>query len=218
MLAKILVVLPALATIASGATHTVIVGKTGLVYTPSELTAAVGDQVNFVFGAINHTVSQSTFAIPCEQSSPGFDSGYLPAGMDATMSPEYSITIETMDPIWYFCKQQTHCAGGMVGSINAPSSGNTFATFMATAKMYNGTVPLPASVVMSGSGAMAVGAPSTIAVAAAASTMGASSSMMMSPAATGTTAAPAASKPAAANSLKVSASALAIVGALALFL
>lgn len=50
MLAAALLALPALASFASAATHTVVVGGTGLIYTPSELVAAVGDQVTFVFG------------------------------------------------------------------------------------------------------------------------------------------------------------------------
>ena len=37
--------------------------------------------------------------------------------------------------IWFHCKQVTHCGLGMVGSINAPSSGQyTFQAFQAAAK------------------------------------------------------------------------------------
>lgn len=37
-------------------------------------------------------VSQSTFATPCAESMPGFDSGYLPSS-DPAMSPEFTITV-----------------------------------------------------------------------------------------------------------------------------
>lgn len=35
--------------------------------------------------------------------------------------------------IWFFCKSPTHCGLGMVGSINAPATGNTFDNFQAAA-------------------------------------------------------------------------------------
>lgn len=53
-----------------GIMHTVIVGgDAGLVYTPSEIVAAVGDVVHFVFMKNNHTVTQSTFDKPCNKKS-----------------------------------------------------------------------------------------------------------------------------------------------------
>ena len=47
-------------------THDVYVGGTaGLVYSPQYIMANVGDIVTFHFGTKNHTVTQSTFAMPC---------------------------------------------------------------------------------------------------------------------------------------------------------
>ncbi|KAK4704377.1 hypothetical protein P7C70_g1835, partial [Phenoliferia sp. Uapishka_3] len=237
MLANSVIALSALASIANAATHTVMVGGGGLIYAPSELTAAVGDTVNFVFGARNHSVTQSSFAAPCVSITPGFGSGYLPT-TDATMSPEYSITIQSTDPIWYFCSQAAHCQAGMVGSINAPTTGNTYAAFKTAAGMAsNDAVALPASYVSSGSGAVAVGTPSNVPVGASSSSMlmtsvaAGTTSMSMAAGATmtsaaamttaaGTSAAAAATsaKPASANLIKVSASGLALVGLVALLL
>jgi plastocyanin len=47
-------------------THNVMVGgSAGLVYTPDQIMANVGDTVIFTFGVKNHTLTQSTFAQPC---------------------------------------------------------------------------------------------------------------------------------------------------------
>jgi plastocyanin len=63
--------------------HQVVVGGTGkLFYTPSNITAQVGDTVTFQFQQKNHTATQSSFAVPCRElaltsttGQVGFDSG-----------------------------------------------------------------------------------------------------------------------------------------------
>jgi plastocyanin len=60
----------------SSTIHTVAVGSGGLVFSPDTITAAAGDQVQFVFSGLNHTVTQSTFNAPCNPSSEGFFSGF----------------------------------------------------------------------------------------------------------------------------------------------
>jgi len=53
-------------------THDVMVGgSAGLVYTPEQITANVGDTVIFTFGVKNHTATQSTFAQPCIKMAGG---------------------------------------------------------------------------------------------------------------------------------------------------
>ena len=67
----------------SAAAHTVTVGFNGaLTFSPSNLTAQVGEQITFQFTAKNHTATQSSFADPCTPLSEtstigqvGFDSG-----------------------------------------------------------------------------------------------------------------------------------------------
>ncbi|KAF8431044.1 hypothetical protein BGX38DRAFT_1230096, partial [Terfezia claveryi] len=60
-------------------TNTVTVGgDAGLVYTPSEIKATVGDIVHFIFHKQNHSVTQSTFDMPCNRLETGEDSGLMP--------------------------------------------------------------------------------------------------------------------------------------------
>ncbi len=69
-------------------------------YTPNTVTAAVGDVIHFTFLAKNHTVSQSTFAAPCQKMAGGMDSGFLanPDGK-ADPSPTFQITISVTTPL-----------------------------------------------------------------------------------------------------------------------
>ncbi|KAN0141341.1 hypothetical protein V8E53_001097 [Lactarius tabidus] len=121
----------------------VSVGTGGaLVYTPSVITAANGTNVTFAFAAnVPHSVTQSTFDNPCTYlaaangSSGGFDSG-LQTGKQFTLT----ITND-QEPVWFFCKAPQHCGTGMVGSINAPSTGNTAAAFLAAAKAIGSNEP-----------------------------------------------------------------------------
>jgi hypothetical protein len=46
-------------------------GSAGLVYTPEYVYANVGDVVIFDFGTKNHTLTQSSFAEPCQELSGG---------------------------------------------------------------------------------------------------------------------------------------------------
>ncbi|KIK06490.1 hypothetical protein K443DRAFT_674151 [Laccaria amethystina LaAM-08-1] len=104
-----------------------------LVFNPANISAPVGTIVTFYFpSGLAHSVSQSSFANPCTylaasgNTSAGFDSGLQTA-------VQFSINITDNQPIWYHCKQVKHCGLGMVGSINAPATGNTFAAFQSAA-------------------------------------------------------------------------------------
>lgn len=52
-------------------------GAGGLVYSPEQVTAAIGDMVVFTFMAQNHTVTQSAFTEPCKAIDGAFDSGFI---------------------------------------------------------------------------------------------------------------------------------------------
>ncbi|KAK4686297.1 hypothetical protein P7C73_g3831, partial [Tremellales sp. Uapishka_1] len=115
---------------AMAATQTVLVGANGTkTFSPSNITAAVGDVINFQFMGGNHTVSQSTFADPCTNS--GFTSGFM-AG-SASDPPTFSMVVNSTTPLWAFCAQTGHCEAGMLMAINAPDTGNTFAKFQTAA-------------------------------------------------------------------------------------
>ncbi|KAG8941328.1 hypothetical protein FRC04_004608 [Tulasnella sp. 424] len=116
-------------------THDVIVGgAAGLVYTPNQVHAKVGDHVKFHFQFKNHTVTQSSFDYPCEPLKGGFDSGFMPVAMDAKKSLTFTIEVKNEDPIWVHCEQVGHCPSGMVFAVNAPKKGNTFKKFLKMAK------------------------------------------------------------------------------------
>ncbi|KAF5387058.1 hypothetical protein D9615_001795 [Tricholomella constricta] len=105
------------------------------VFHPANITAPNGTLVTFWFpnSGLDHSVTQSSFAAPCTYLAATDNSS---AGFDSALQSAKSFTINITDdtkPIWYHCKQAGHCGMGMVGSINAPATGNTFDNFKAAA-------------------------------------------------------------------------------------
>jgi len=127
------VVLATLASTVSAANIQVQVGASGLTFTPSSVNASISDTVTFVFNPKNHTVTQSTFAAPCQPMSGGVDSGFQPVATNAANVPSFSVTVNNTTPIWFYCRQTSHCEQGMVFAIN-PTQNKTFAAFQAAAK------------------------------------------------------------------------------------
>jgi plastocyanin len=158
--------------------HKVIVGGTTLTFEPSNITAQPGDTITFEFHQKNHTVTQSSFANPCQKLSSsstsgqaGFDSEFMPASANATTFPTYTIQVNDTSPIWAYCRQIGHCADGMVFAANAnESSANTFEAFQAAAKQTNsGSNSTGTSVTgKNGAGAVRLGGSGMIAVGLAA--------------------------------------------------
>ncbi|KAK4689036.1 hypothetical protein P7C73_g1073, partial [Tremellales sp. Uapishka_1] len=111
-------------TVSFAAMQTVQVGQGGLQFSPSTVTAASGDTVQFTFDG-DHSVTQSSFADPCKAS--GFSSGVMASGT-------YTVTVNDTNPIWIFCSVPGHCQTGMVMAINAPTTGQTFAAFQDAAE------------------------------------------------------------------------------------
>jgi len=131
-------------------THNVAVGQNGLTYSPSNITAAVGDVVSFTFYAKNHTATQSTFAAPCTQlvnstggnTIVGISSGYMPVGANATSNPVWSFSVQDTTPLWFFCLQGNHCQQGMVFSINETPA-KTFEAYQTAAKATTNSTAAP---------------------------------------------------------------------------
>jgi len=131
--------------VANAADHLIKVGDSnGLVFNPTDITAAAGDTISFQFQGKNHSVTQSTFASPCvRQTTPtvGVDSGFMAVASGAAQLPQWSITVNNSTaPLWFFCAQTNpanHCQAGMVFSVNAPAT-KTFAQFQAAAKASGG--------------------------------------------------------------------------------
>lgn len=118
-------------------TINVMVGQGGLAYTPNSVEAKNGDTIQFTFAAKNHTVTQSTFAQPCQNMTTptqGIDSGFLAVPAGATQLPQWSFTINNdTTPLWFYCRQSGHCQAGMVFAVN-PTADKTFDKFLAAAK------------------------------------------------------------------------------------
>jgi len=146
------IALAALASTASAANFTVQVGASSqLAFSPTNVTAAVGDTISFVFNSKNHTVTQSTFTAPCQPMSGGVDSGFQPVAAGATNVPSFTITVNATTPLWFFCHQTGHCEQGMVFAVN-PTANKSFETFQATAKASSADGTPPSSSNSTGSG------------------------------------------------------------------
>jgi len=115
----LLLLTAALAPLASAADITIKV--TNFKFTPNNVKAKKGDKITFQFGAGNHSVVQSTLAKPCAPLAGGFFSGYEADATD-TKTTDFSITLPSDDPFYFYCSQEGHCIEGMWGVVNPPSS------------------------------------------------------------------------------------------------
>ncbi|KAI0705949.1 Cupredoxin [Cytidiella melzeri] len=136
---QFLTLLPTLLAVGSAfaASTNVIVGNNGtLTFTPSSITAAPGDLINFVFVAGNHSVTQSSFGTPCENiSTGGLDSGFQFIQPGATMAMQFTIMVNDTNPLWFYCRQtnpKVHCQNGMVFAVN-PTAEKSFSAFQQAA-------------------------------------------------------------------------------------
>ena len=78
-------------------------GRAGLVYSPNSIQAAIGDMVQFNFESANHTLTQSTFPLPCVAMASGADSGFMPnPNNTVNPPPSFMVQVTTMSPM---CKQ-----------------------------------------------------------------------------------------------------------------
>jgi len=86
---------------ANAATIRVDVGKSGLTFSPSSITAAKGDILDFHFFAINHSVVAGDFNVPCQPAlTGGFFSGFVPvSGQGEGVSLLSSPRLPTTPPV-----------------------------------------------------------------------------------------------------------------------
>ncbi|KAJ6523990.1 hypothetical protein B0H19DRAFT_1085449 [Mycena capillaripes] len=126
------------ATPSSGSEILVQVGpENQLAFSPTNISANVGDVVTFQFLSMNHSVTQTSFANPCEPLAGGINSGFK-AVINATIFPSFSFTVDDASTPLLFSSAQTvpasECNNGMVFSINQdPNSVESFAAFQAKA-------------------------------------------------------------------------------------
>ncbi|PIL23789.1 hypothetical protein GSI_13540 [Ganoderma sinense ZZ0214-1] len=104
------------------------------VFNPANVTAPNGTLITFFFpsGDIPHSVTQGDFSNPCQPiAAQGGQNGF-DSGLQNSVQWTLNVTND-QEPIYFFCKSPTHCGLGMVGSVNAPSTGNTFDAWQAAA-------------------------------------------------------------------------------------
>ncbi|QSS60549.1 hypothetical protein I7I51_05349 [Histoplasma capsulatum] len=102
-------------------THRVTVGTGGeYLFEPAHINADVGEKIVFEFKALNHTLTQSSLIHPCT-SLQQLDSGFKQFNPTDREDLMLSVTVNTLEPQWFFCRQNvssSHCHAGMVFAVN----------------------------------------------------------------------------------------------------
>jgi len=142
-------------------THSIQVGPGGqLVYSPDSISANIGDTVEFFFNPKNHTVTQSSFADPCDILAGGLDSGFTNPTTVPLTSVGFSFVVNVSTPIWFYCRQTGHCKQGMVFAVNA-NANKTFAAFQANAMNSGSSSTTPSGSSGGSTGSAATGTDAT---------------------------------------------------------
>ncbi|KAJ7856048.1 hypothetical protein B0H13DRAFT_2410476 [Mycena leptocephala] len=125
----------------SGAAILVLVGANNqLTFSPSNITANVGDTVTFQFESKNHVQRHPIqLRLPCTPLTPGVDSGFVPVTPNAANVPEFSFTINNASTLSFSFPsrrfQSTSAIKGWSFPSNAnPDSSKSFAAFQANAE------------------------------------------------------------------------------------
>jgi plastocyanin len=117
----------------TGVIHRVAAGFNGLHFEPDNISAAIGDIIEFHFLPKNHSVVQSSFDAPCvplssspnTNTSAGIFSGFNFATKQGEAENTFSFVVKDTKPFWYYCSQTVgdHCQMGMSGVINQDFGG-----------------------------------------------------------------------------------------------
>lgn len=91
-----------------------------ILFEPDHLNANIGDRITFHFRTLNHTLTQSTLHDPCLVTHQ-FDASFHQFNPTEGHELMLTLTVDSVDPRWYFCKQThpvSHCHVGMIFAIN----------------------------------------------------------------------------------------------------
>jgi len=144
--------------------HQVLVGQNNaLTFAPSTVRAFPGDTVQFIFAALNHTVTSSSPLSACQPDGL-LNSGFVPVSnataaaaasqpspaaavpvwkrifqeRAGTTLPSFTITVLDFLPRTIYCAQSLHCQNGMVMVINpalfGPASLESYTSLSANAE------------------------------------------------------------------------------------
>ncbi|KAF9892701.1 hypothetical protein FE257_001103 [Aspergillus nanangensis] len=129
---------------APAATHTIKVGSKDdpHQYSPHNITAAVGDIVEFQFYPRNHSVVKADYGAPCVPAannvfySGSFNNFVEQNGQLMGPPPKWYLIVNDTQPTFFYCTAVDSCIGnGMVGVIN-PNASMTWETQYQKAKQY----------------------------------------------------------------------------------
>ena len=96
----------------------VVVGGPQDTFVPNQITAAVGDIVQFQFSNGNHTVTQSAQDGPCTPLDGGVNSGHIPFQDGQTTVGTFNMPVTSTDAMFLYCATGPHCQEGQVIVIN----------------------------------------------------------------------------------------------------
>ncbi|KAF2736716.1 hypothetical protein EJ04DRAFT_462433 [Polyplosphaeria fusca] len=99
----------------------VVVGGPQDTFIPNQVTAAVGDIVQFQFSNGNHTVTQSGADTPCTPLDGGVHSGHIPFEDGQQMVGTFNMPVTSAEPMFLFCATGPHCQLGQVMIVNPVS-------------------------------------------------------------------------------------------------
>ncbi|PYI07378.1 hypothetical protein BO78DRAFT_443290 [Aspergillus sclerotiicarbonarius CBS 121057] len=111
-----------------GVYHIAVGTHNAPMFIPNRLNANIGDRIIFEFHNINHTLTQSTLEQPCVAAG-GFDSGFGQFNPEDESGISITLSVNSLDPQWFFCKQDipySYCHAGMVFALNPGDKMNTF--------------------------------------------------------------------------------------------
>ncbi|KAH6703439.1 hypothetical protein VD0002_g7338 [Verticillium dahliae] len=110
-------------------TITIAVGASGHRFTEDEVTAEIGDTIEWIFYPANHSVIRAEYGYPCtpyeyiDIGRQGFYSGPKPVAAITNDPPRYQVKINDTEPIFYYCGAPGSCyQKHMIGVINPNST------------------------------------------------------------------------------------------------
>ncbi|KAM0276139.1 hypothetical protein ACHAQH_007065 [Verticillium albo-atrum] len=110
-------------------TITVAVGASGHRFTEDEVTAEIGDTIEWIFYPANHSVVRAEYGYPCtpyeyiDIGRKGFYSGPRPVAAITNDLPRYQVKVNDTEPIFYYCGAPGSCyQKHMIGVINPNST------------------------------------------------------------------------------------------------
>ncbi|QPH17735.1 hypothetical protein C2857_002623 [Epichloe festucae Fl1] len=111
-----------LAAQASARTIRIAVGRDGLAFSPSSVTAEEGDVLEYHFYK-QHSVAMGDFSSGCTPAlQGGFFSGVMKTSGNGPNKNVFRVTVNSTEPMAMYCTVASHCQKGMVGVVNPTST------------------------------------------------------------------------------------------------